>query len=59
MAILLWTYIDTFLGRLRSVQRYYMHDSGYYLLQIYEYMPISDKLGTFELPTKAEVGVDT
>ena len=60
MSTLLWSYVDTFLGRLRSVQYYYQHTAvygyAYTGLVIYDYIHVSDKFGAHKQLARATDG---
>ena len=61
MSTLLWSLVDTFLSRLRSVQYYYQHSQvgghDYHSLFIYDYIHASDKVQPHKHLAKAESGV--
>lgn len=41
---LVWEYIDIWLGRLRSVQKFYLISENYWELQVYDYCYIDDSI---------------
>lgn len=59
MSALLWSYVDVFLSKLRSVQYYYEYSQvggyDYHGLILYDYVRVTDTLARHKQLAKAEV----